>query len=527
MDILQIWRAYHKDADPDTIFPMYRECPPNSKMDDYSDVNLLHIASQNAHPEAVAWLLEQGKNPNKASGYELPLFLLARKGFSCGYRPRKGDIYRTAQILIDGGANVQRRDSLGWFCYHYAAREGNEEFLRALADRDVRLSKTDREGNTGLHIIAEACYNPLEDLERVNRQIEDKRNEGSLPVKLRSPVSMEELEQQKKEIEEKLEDLCRCAVILMDAGVDPEAENHMLVTAHTLAVRRGAKKLAVILDGSYTPDEENTPEGQEKIAAGGMTLHQAVRKSDEAAVRTLVARGEDLNAISDQETFEGLSPLAVACQTCDIPMATLLLELGADPTQKNGVGEQPITALFGQQIMLHGPRNLYRDRLAEQLVELLVRYGFDLDGSLNDQNDCLLGLACASPNGRGIGRDSVIDMVVEKAIELGADVNRKNNAGQTPLMLSCTGDFRTMEDVQTALLEAGADITLRDTQGNTVLHYAAHRASRLDAVAMTELMLDFGEPDANAVNLSGKTAMDYAVERDNTPLVKLLLPYME
>ena len=35
------------------------------------------------------------------------------------------------------------------------------------------------------------------------------------------------------------------------------------------------------------------------------------------------------------------------------------------------------------------------------------------------------------------------------------------------------------------------------------------------------------EPDANAVNLSGKTAMDYAVERDNTPLVKLLLPYME
>lgn len=44
---------------------------------------------------------------------------------------------------------------------------------------------------------------------------------------------------------------------------------------------------------------------------------------------------------------------------------------------------------------------------------------------------------------------------------------------------------------------------------------------------MTELILDFGEPDANAVNLAGKTAMDYAMEQDNTPLVKLLLPYME
>ena len=121
----------------------------------------------------------------------------------------------------------------------------------------------------------------------------------------------------------------------------------------------------------------------------------------------------------------------------------------------------------------------------------------------------------------------MIDMVVEAAISLGADVNRKNNAGQTPLMLSCTGDFRTMEEVQTALLEAGADVTLRDVEGNTVLHYAAHYASRTDASAMTELILDFGEPDANAVNLAGKTAMDYAMEQDNTPLVKLLLPYME
>lgn len=528
MDILQVWSAYQKDADPETIFPMYKECPLDAKASGYGDVNLLHIASQNAHPEVVTWLLEQGMKPNDASGYgDLPLFLLAKKGFSCGYVPRKGDIYRTALALLDAGGSVLRRDSSGMFCYHYAAQEGNEEFLRALAERGVKLNKTDRDGNTGLHLIAEACYNPLESLERVNREIEEKRNEESLPPKRRSPISMEELEQRKKKIEGELEDLFRCAVILLDAGVDPGAENSMLETAHTLAVRRGAKKIAALLDGSYSPDDEDSQEGRQKIAAGGMTLHEAVRKSDEAAVRALTDMGEDVNAISDQESFEGLSPLAVACQTCDIPMASLLLELGADPSQKNGAGEQPIAALFGSQIMLHGPRNLYRDRLAERLVELLVRHGFDLDSSLNDQGDCLLGMACSSQNGRGDGRDSVIDMVVEEAIRLGADVNRKNDFGQTPLMLSCTGDFHTMEAVQTALLEAGADVTMRDAQGSTVLHYAAYYGSRADAAAMTELMLDFGEPDANAVNMAGKTAMDYAVEQDNTPLVKLLLPYMD
>lgn len=528
MDIMQIWNSYQRDADPETIFPMYQECALDEKATGYGDVNLLHIASQNAHPEAVVWLLEQGLNPNEASGYgERPLFLLAGRSFSRNYLPKKGDIYKTAQALLNGGGSVLHRDSKGMFCYHYAAQNGNVEFLRALAEYGVKLNKKDENGNTGLHLIATSYYNPLEDLERVNEEIEEKRNEDSLPVKQRSPISMDELEQRKKAIEEELENLFRCAVILLEAGVNPEAENDMLETAHTLAVRAGAKKLAALLDGSYVPDEENAPEGQKKIAAGGMTLHQAVRKGDEAAVRALVDLGEELNAISEDETFDGLSPLAVACQTCNIPMVSLLLELGADPSQKNAAGEQPIAALFSTQMTLHTLKKLHRDRLAEQLVALLVKYGFNLDSSLNDEGDCLLGLACASKNGTGMGRNSVIDMVVEEAIRLGADVNRKNNAGQTPLMLSCMGKFKTMEEVQTALLEAGADVTLRDVQGNTALHYAAYYASRSDAVAMTELILDFGEPDANAVNLSGKTAMDYAVERDNTQLVKLLLPYIE
>lgn len=528
MDIMEIWTSYNRDADPESILPLYKECDINVKANGYGDLTLLHIASQNAHPEAVAWLLEQGLNPNEASGYgDLPLFLLARKNFSSGYLPRKGDIYRTAQALLKAGASTVRRDSYDKFCFHYGAEVGNVEFLQALADHGVKLGKTDREGNTALHLIALAHYNPLDSLKRVNKEIEEKRNEASLPIKQRSPVSMEELERRKKSVEDELENLFRCAVILVNAGVDPEAENSMLETAHKLAVRAGAKKVAALLDGSYSPEEDNSSEAQKKIAAGGMNLHQAVRQNDETAVRALLDMGEDINAISEDETFEGLSPLAVACQTCNVAMASLLLELGADPSQKNGSGIQPVAALFGVQITIHKPKNFYRDRLAEQLIKLLIRYGFDVNSSLNDEGDCLLGMACAFDLDKGSGRDSIIDMVVETAIGLGADVNRKNDAGQTPLMLSCSGDFQTMEAVQLALLEAGADISLRDVQGNTVFHYVADQDSRRNAVAMAELMLDFGEPDANAVNLAGKTAMDYAVERDNTPLVKLLLPHMD
>ena len=482
-------------------------------------MNLLHIASQNAHPEAVAWLLEQGLKPNEASTYgDIPLFLLAKKGFSNNYVPMEGDIYRTALALLDGKASTMRRNSSGMFCYHCAAQEGNDEFLRALAERGVKMTKTDEDGNTGLHLIEEACRNPIEALERVDEEIEEKRNEASLPVKRRSPVSMEELQWRRRKIEEELEALFRCAVILIEAGVDPEAENDMLETAYKLAMRAGAKKLSALLNGAYSPDEEESPEAQAKIATGGMTLHEAVRKQDEEAVRTLAGMGEDLNAISEEHGFAGLSPLAVACQTCDVKMAALLLGLGADPSVKNSEGEPAIAALFSQQIMIHAPKKLYEDRLAEQLVDLLVRYGFDPNDSVNDQGDCLLGLACSSLYGRGDGRNSVIDMVVEEAIRQGADVDRKNNMGQTPLMLACAGDFRTMEEVETALLEAGADASIADNQSRTALHMAS-QAGNKDII---RLLCDNGV-DVNGSDQQGKTPLIYAVENGRGEACRLLL----
>ena len=283
-------------------------------------------------------------------------------------------------------------------------------------------------------------------------------------------------------------------------------------------MRAGAKKLSALLNGTYSPDEEESPEAQAKIATGGMTLHEAVRKQDEEAVRTLAGMGEDLNAISEEHGFAGLSPLAVACQTCDVKMAALLLGLGADPSVKNSEGEPAIAALFSQQIMIHAPKKLYEDRLAEQLVDLLVRYGFDPNDSVNDQGDCLLGLACSSLYGRGDGRNSVIDMVVEEAIRQGADVDRKNNMGQTPLMLACAGDFRTMEEVETALLEAGADASIADNQSRTALHMAS-QAGNKDII---RLLCDNGV-DVNGSDQQGKTPLILAAREGQNDMVAFLI----
>lgn len=114
MDIMQIWGSYQKGANPENIFPMYQECSLKEKATGYGDVNLLHIASQNAHPEAVAWLLEQGLKPNTASGYgDLPLFLLPKKGFPATIFQERGIPTGQHLLFLMGAASVSAGDSRG------------------------------------------------------------------------------------------------------------------------------------------------------------------------------------------------------------------------------------------------------------------------------------------------------------------------------------------------------------------------------------------------------------------------------
>lgn len=521
MDIMQILRAYTKDADPDAILAMIKECSLEANTGRNGGDNLLHIACRNAHHEAVEYLLEKGLDPNEPpTEYgDPPIFSLAQIQPMSGYRPRPGDIYKSTAALLEARASTMRKDERDKLSYHYAAQYGNHEFLQAFLDKGVKLTKTDGNGNTGLHLIVEATYNPLRDLEKDKEAVAKKKADEKS-----TPVSLGELEGRVKKLEDKLQDLFKCAVIFMEAGVDVEAQNNMLETAHKVAVRRGAKKITALLDGSYSPEDEGNPEAEARLAAGGMTLHQAVRQRDAEAVRAIAGASGGINSVSDDEGFKGLTPLAVACLSCDYDMAALLLELGADPSFKDGGGSPGLAYMFTNfiDINLDNIRKVLGGRLPKKMVQLMVAKGFDINSAVSDSGETLLGLACRSQYGGG-GRESVKAMVVSEAIRCKADVNKANIHGQTPLMLACAGLQADNEDILISLLEAGADAALKDAGGNTALHYAAASGSQRSAQVFAELLFDMGEPDTGAVNNDGKTALDYAVDGGNEPLSKLLI----
>ena len=77
----------------------------------------------------------------------------------------------------------------------------------------------------------------------------------------------------------------------------------------------------------------------------------------------------------------------------------------------------------------------------------------------------------------------------------------------------------TPEDVTTvrSLLDAGADINIRDKYGRTALYWACH----YNRTNIVPLLLDAGA-DINITNNNGYTALQYATRRGKTDIATLI-----
>ena len=85
---------------------------------------------------------------------------------------------------------------------------------------------------------------------------------------------------------------------------------------------------------------DDDPDQVRQPSADGFTpLHLAVFGRQEDAARLLIARGADLDAVSESAIAQ-VTPLGTAAFVRSIPLARLLLEAGADPSAG---GETPIS----------------------------------------------------------------------------------------------------------------------------------------------------------------------------------------
>ncbi|OGB84024.1 hypothetical protein A3F66_06650 [candidate division TM6 bacterium RIFCSPHIGHO2_12_FULL_32_22] len=106
-----------------------------------------------------------------------------------------------------------------------------------------------------------------------------------------------------------------------------------------------------------------------------------------------------------------------------------------------------------------------RDELAKSIVEYVKTYGLEEEFKRDFEFHW---------------RDLLDHNTLKILLDAGAPVNKLNERGETPLMLTVVGynDFPYVRSVK-ALLDAGADTNIKNHEGRVALHYAARGIASL------------------------------------------------
>lgn len=174
---------------------------------------------------------------------------------------------------------------------------------------------------------------------------------------------------------------------------------------------------------------------------------------------SLVSTGTSLNSSITSKLLGkfGTTPLIAALKNEDYDLLKFFLENGADPNTEDGLGKLPLI----EAAKFRGP-NAY--------FELLLNYG--------------------------------------------ADINAKDNRGDTALICSVDKSYRVVE----FLLSKGANVNVKNSQGDTPLT----RAASIGKINNVKILLENGASidDLNGFNM---TALVLAIREGHFDIVKLLI----
>lgn len=105
---------------------------------------------------------------------------------------------------------------------------------------------------------------------------------------------------------------------------------------------------------------------------------------------------------------------------------------------------------------------------------------------------------------------------VEKLVAGGADINARDETGQTPLI---TAALARQDGVAEFLVSHGASLEARTKKGMTALHAAAYSGDK----AIAEMLLKYGADVNDQANIAGITPLHAAAEENHADIVEALV----
>jgi ankyrin repeat protein len=453
------------------------------------------------------------------------------------------------QSLIAKGVPVDAEDTGGRTALHEAALQGHKDVAEVLVRCGARMDKGDNRGRTPV----------MAAMERDHRSLVEYFVRAGAAVNLHLAAYLGDAAKVKS---------------LIDSGADVTARDRSGSTPLCYAASHGYEEVAKLLIAA-AGNLNDTADGRIRKShyVSGTALHEAIRNGHESIARLLIdsaaetdvmskdygtllglaiehgrlevvklllAKGANVNPPPGESPFRLETPLGTAIEHGRVDIVETLIAAGADVDAGNKSGCTPLRAAIttdcGQAVdeairkrygdsapigsaELHAFVREIQDRLATRMVTPLVAHGADVNKT-DEAGVTPLHLAAA------VGLREVVELLLAK----GADANAKTSqdlwrgyfgmtssvrAGATPLhAAAASGDPNTVK----VLLAHGAQLDARDESGDTPLHHAATSGN----AGVVEFLIAKGA-DGNAQNTEGATPLVGALLRGHVRTAKALI----
>lgn len=391
------------------------------------------------------------------------------------------------KLLEVSGVDVEMRNDAGDTPLYKAIDDKNFEAICLLLDAGANIKTPNDKGNTSLHLAIEKnnCYLIRRILNNVNFDINIKNDAGDAPI--HRAVSCKN-------------DFALDALI--NAGADVNIKDAVGDTPLHRAINFGNLEMVNMLLGCVRTKVNL------QNATGDVPLHLASAEGKVDIMRSLLS---DPNIDINIQNSVGNTPLHTAIDEKNFEAICVLLNAGADVTKRNSIGLLPSELLESNFSGKH--LNVLKKKFHQREIEQLL----------------------ANKTIHSIVKSGNIELIT-KFLERDIDdvINVEDEDGQTPLNIAINCR-RT--DIAELLLKKGAVIDKNILLSCTDLNVASFLVKHLSYDRRNELLFDAvaraksiplkalinGGVDVNVKDKSGKTLLNFAIDKKNTPLILELL----